>query len=100
MKNVSELLWDSSVVLWRWRNRMRYVVTAPLVYRNWWQMYLARVRSGTTIMELRAGTKYRIRPHSTDLGVINEAALLNPYLGPGYFKLPADATVVDVGANI
>jgi|HubBroStandDraft_1064217.scaffolds.fasta_scaffold202960_1 FkbM family methyltransferase len=100
MKNLSGLLWDTSIVLSRWRTRLRYAAMAPFVYRNWWQMYLARTWSGPTILELRNGTKYSIRPRTTDLSVVNETALLNPYLGPGFFKLSPDATVVDVGANI
>lgn len=100
MKALSSLRWDASVFLSRWRNRMRYAVTAPLVYRNWWQIYLGRAHNAPTILELRNGVKYRIRPHTTDLGVINEAVLLNPYLRPGFFKLRPDATIVDIGANI
>lgn len=92
--------WQLSVFLSRWRNRLRYAIRGPAIYRNWWEMYLINRRSQPTVLELRNGTRYWVRPRTTDLGVINEAAILNAYLGPGYFQLQRDAAVVDVGANI
>lgn len=92
--------WHLSVFWSRWKNRLRYAIRGPRVYRNWWEMYLVNKRSRPTVIELRNGTRYVARPGTTDLGVINEAALINAYLGPGYFQLERDATIVDVGANI
>ena len=37
---------------------------------------------------------------TTDLAAVNEAAILNPYLGSPYIVLPLDATVIDIGAYI
>lgn len=94
------IAWQASVFLSRWRNRMRSVIVAPFVYRNWWRMYLAKICPAATVLELRNGTKYFVRAGTTDLGVINEAVILNPYLAAGHIRLATDATVVDVGANI
>ncbi len=52
------------------------------------------------ILELRNGLRYSVRPRSGDLGIINEAAILDPYLSPGHIRIADDATVVDIGANI
>ncbi len=52
------------------------------------------------VLELRNGLRYFVRSGSTDLAVVNEATILNPYFGPGYHQLREDAVVVDIGANI
>jgi FkbM family methyltransferase len=49
---------------------------------------------------LRNGLRFRIRPGSGDLGIVNEAFILNPYLGAGHVTIPGNGIVVDVGANI
>jgi FkbM family methyltransferase len=54
----------------------------------------------STVLELRNGTRYFVRAGTLDLGVINEAAFLDPYLGPGFLTLRPDSIVVDIGANI
>ncbi|QOV90625.1 FkbM family methyltransferase [Humisphaera borealis] len=41
-----------------------------------------------------------MRPSTTDLAVVNEASLADPYAVAGITQLPADAVVIDVGANI
>jgi FkbM family methyltransferase len=92
-------VWQWFVFCSRWRNRLRYLAAAPLVYRNWWVLPRAKFGSGV-VLELRNGLRYRVRPHTTDLAVINEAFLLDPYLGAGHIVLPEDAVVLDVGANI
>jgi FkbM family methyltransferase len=97
---VKKVWWEISVFVSRWRNRVHYVLVLPFVYRNWWRAYLAKGSSGATVLELRNGTKYFVRPRTTDFSVINEAVILNPYLGPGHLSLQLNATVVDVGANI
>jgi FkbM family methyltransferase len=96
---MSRLRWRLVVLISRWRNRFRYLLAAPRVYRNWWAWLLPKFGVGV-VLELRNGLRYYIRPRTTDLAVVNEAAVLNPYLGPGYVRLRPDATVVDVGANI
>jgi tRNA G46 methylase TrmB len=97
---MANIAWEFSVFLGRWRNRFHYAAAAPILYRNWWDVFLAKLRSAPTVLELRNGNKYFVRPHTTDLGVINEAVCLDPYLKPGYLHLDRDSTVVDVGANI
>jgi FkbM family methyltransferase len=97
---VNKASWEISVFVSRWRIRIHYAIAVPFVYRNWWSAYLAKGRSVATVLELRNGLKYIVRPGTSDFSVINEAVILNPYLGPGYLKLEPDATVVDVGANI
>ncbi len=96
---MSSFLWELSVLGSRWRNRVRYLLAAPLAYRNWWAMLLPKFGVGV-VLELRSGLRYLVRPGESDLAVVNEAAILNPYLGPGYLTLPEDAIVVDIGANI
>jgi hypothetical protein len=78
---------------------MRYVLRAPMVYRNWWAMALPKL-GVDTILDLRSGTRYFARARTLDLGVINDAAFQDPYLASGYVTVPQNATVVDVGANI
>ncbi len=91
--------WTLSVALSRWRNRLEYIARAPLVYRNWWAMALPKL-GRATVLHLRDGRRYHVRPDTLDLATINEAAFLNPYLANGFVRLQADAVVVDVGANI
>jgi FkbM family methyltransferase len=93
------LAWTWSVFRSRWRHRLRYLGAAPRAYRNWWLLPLPKLGIGV-VLELRNGLKYHIRPRTSDLGVINEACLLDPYFGAGHLALPDDAIVLDVGANI
>jgi FkbM family methyltransferase len=69
------------------------------VFRNWWAWILPKLGFSVTL-ELKNGLRYFVRSGTTDMAVINEAAILNPYIRPGYLELPMDAVVVDVGANI
>jgi FkbM family methyltransferase len=92
-------LWLLRVFLSRWRHRFRYLVTAPFVYRNWWVLLLPNL-GPAMLLELRNGLRFWIRPGCGDLGIVNEAFILNPYLRPGYVALAENAVVVDVGANI
>jgi FkbM family methyltransferase len=94
-----DLTWVCSVFFSRWRNRLRYLLSAPAVYRNWWVLPLPKLGSAV-LLELRNGLRFRIRPGTGDLGVVNEAFILNPYLGAGHVAIAEDAIVVDVGANI
>ena len=94
-----QLPWTVSVFITCWRNRFRYLSRAPRVFRNWWLWPLPKLGISITL-ELRNGLRYYVRCGTTDLAVVNEAALSNPYLGPGYLHVPEDAVVVDVGANI
>jgi FkbM family methyltransferase len=91
--------WAVQVALSRWRNRLRYLVMAPIVYRNWWAMAFPKLGI-STVLRLRDGSCYFVRAHTLDLSVVNEAAFLNPYLKSGYVRIAPDATVIDVGANI
>jgi FkbM family methyltransferase len=96
---VRDILWKLSVFCSRWRNRFRYLIAAPFVYRNWWALPLPKF-GVSVVLDQRNGLRYLVRAGKTDLSVINEATILNPYLRPGYITLPEDAVVVDVGANI
>jgi FkbM family methyltransferase len=78
---------------------LRYLVAAPSVYRNWWALPLVKL-GATVVLELRNGLRFRVRAGSSDLGVVNEAFILNPYLRAELVDVPADAVVVDIGANI
>lgn len=96
---MTRLKWVLSVALSRWRNRARYLLAAPRIYRNWWAMPGPKL-GFDVVLQLRGGLRYRVRPGTTDLAVINEASILNPYLAPGHVQIRSDATVVDIGANI
>jgi FkbM family methyltransferase len=96
---MSSLRWGLSVFASRWRNRFRYFVRAPFVYRNWWAVPLPKL-GVSVVLELRNGIRYLVRAGTTDLAVVSETSLSNSYLGEGMDKLPEDADVMDVGANI
>lgn len=96
---MNKTLWSMAVGFSRLRNRAWYLLRAPRVYRNWWAIVLPTLGK-STVIELRNGSRYFVRPHKLDLAVVNEAALLNPYLGRGHVTVAADAVVVDIGANI
>jgi FkbM family methyltransferase len=83
----------------RLRNRIRYVPDVPRVYRNWWAWPLSKF-GVDTILELRNGLRFNVRSGTTDLAVLNEAAMMNPYLKSGFVALPRDGVVMDVGANM
>jgi FkbM family methyltransferase len=91
--------WRGVVMVSRWRHRLGYLVRAPAVYRNWWAMGLSKLGVNVTL-ELRDGSRYFVRAHTTDLAVVNEVAFINPYLQGGQVDIGPNATVVDVGANI
>src|SRR5438477_8125850 len=91
--------WELSVFASRWRNRLRYVRLVFSAYRNWWALPLPKLGI-SVVLETRSGLRYLVRPGTTDLAVVNEAVMLNPYLSAGHLTLPEDAVVLDVGANI
>lgn len=91
--------WSWSVRYSRWRTRLKYLRLIRLAYRNWWAVLLPKMGVGV-ILEVRNGTRYLVRPRSTDLAVVNEAVMLDPYLGAGHVSLQENAIVVDLGANI
>ena len=91
--------WEVKVAVSRLHHRLLYLVKAPVVYRNWWAVALPKLGIDT-VLRLRDGSRYFVRAHTLDVAVVNEAAMLNPYLGSGYVQIPPDATVIDVGANI
>ena len=93
------LPWTIKVGLSRWTRRVAYAFRAPLVYRNWWAALLPKLGYPATLV-LRDGRRYRVRPGTPDLAVINEAAFLDPYLSNGFVSLQRGSVVVDIGANV
>ncbi len=93
------LKWELSVLASRWKNRFRYVLAAPSTYRNWWVLPLPKLGI-SVVLELRNGLQYLVRAGHTDLAVVNEATILNPYLTTEYIRISEESTIVDVGANI
>jgi len=91
--------WELSVAVSRWKHRFEYIARAPMVYRNWWAMALPKL-GYATVLHLRTGPSYYVRPRTLDLSIINETAFLNPYFGNGFVSLRPDSLIVDVGANI
>ena len=96
---MDKFLWGLSVFASRWRNRLRYARKIPSTYRNWWALLLPKL-GVSVVLETRNGLRYLVRPGTTDLAVVNEAVMLNPYLAAGYLTLPEDGVVLDVGANV
>ncbi len=96
----SSLKWKFHVLLWRWKTRFRYALEAPFVYVNWWDVFRSRFSRQSTLLVLRDGSRFSIRPGTGDLGVVNEAAICNPYFDPGYISCHDQSVVIDVGANI
>jgi FkbM family methyltransferase len=96
---VNATMWRWTVFLSRCRTRLQYLTMIPGAYRNWWAVPLPKFGVGV-LLELRNGTRYLVRPRGGDLGVVNETAMGNPYLGSGHIGLSEDATVVDIGAHI
>jgi FkbM family methyltransferase len=97
--NAKQFRWLLSVFRSRWRERLRYAWMSPRVYANWWAMPLPKLGIDT-VLHLRDGARYHVRGGTTDLSVINEQAISNPYLGSGFVTLAPNSIVVDVGANI
>lgn len=93
------LPWRIKVGISRWTHRAAYASRAPLVYRNWWAAVLPKLGYPATLV-LRDGRRYRVRPGTADLAVINEAAFLDPYLSTGFVSLERRSVVVDIGANV
>jgi FkbM family methyltransferase len=91
--------WRLRVAATRLQNRIGYALRSPFVYRNWWAMALPKL-GVHTILELRSGARYMVRPGTMDLAAVNETAFHDPYLRSNYVTISPDATVIDVGANI
>jgi FkbM family methyltransferase len=94
---------------WRWKlkvlrsrlwNYSRYVLRAPLTYRNWFQVLATRNIKEPGVLHLRNGLHFKVRPRSSDRGTINENFILKPYLLDERFAISATDRVLDVGANI
>jgi FkbM family methyltransferase len=94
-----KLSWEFSVFTSRWKHRLRYLFKIPVTYRNWWAVPLPKL-GVSVVLETRTGLRYLVRANTTDLGVINEAMMVDPYLGAGHIVLKADSVVLDIGANI
>lgn len=96
---MASLRWNLSVLASRWKWRARYLVRAPRAYKNWWVLPLPKL-GVSVLLKLRNGLSYFIRAGTTDLAVINETSLADPYAVAGFETLGADPVVIDVGANI
>jgi FkbM family methyltransferase len=93
------LPWKLIVFGSRLRTRIRYALKIPRVFRNWWACPLPKLGIDV-VLELRNGLRFSVRGGTDDLSVLNEAAMLNPYLGSGHIQLQQDSVVVDLGANM
>jgi FkbM family methyltransferase len=93
------LAWRLSVFQSNVRTRLFYLSRLRAVYVNWWAVFLSKLGRDVVLI-LRNGTRYAVRAGTTDLAVVNEISIGNPYLGPGHLTIAPDATVVDIGANI
>src|ERR1700733_4542517 len=77
---IMDMRWEFSCFVSRWRNRLRYLIRAPFVFKNWWAILLPKM-GVSVVLELRNGLRYLVRAGTTDLSVVNEASMMNPYLG-------------------
>jgi len=93
------LPWKLIVFGSRLLTRIRYVLRIPRVFRNWWACPLPKLGIDV-VLELRNGLRFSVRGGTDDLSVLNEAAMLNPYLGSGHIELRQDSVVMDLGANM
>ncbi|HEY6420965.1 MAG TPA: FkbM family methyltransferase [Candidatus Binataceae bacterium] len=94
-----KLPWKFLVVGTRLRNRVRYLLNVPRVFRNWWAWPLPKLGVSVTL-QLRNGLRFFVRSGTDDLSALNEAAILNHYLGSGHIELQQDSIVMDLGANM
>jgi len=53
-----------------------------------------------TLPAVVGGERLTFRAGTTDLPVVNEAAMADPYFGSGYITVAEDAVALDVGAYI
>lgn len=70
--------------------------------KNWSvfvNLYFHRIRSEYAILEMRNGTKVRLRVNSTDLMAFTNVWLVKEYQKPG-FEIKKDDTIIDIGAHI
>ena len=78
-----------------------FVLNGPLVYRNWWDMFLLRHSNAPRVtLELRNGLTFLVRPRSADRTTLNEMLMLRPYETDPRFRIGPSDTVVDIGAHI
>ncbi len=72
------------------------------MYRNWWTVfadYLKLHKKPFIHYQLNNGTRYTLRPSTTDRGIINETWIRHDY-SPGGFEINPTDTVVDIGGHI
>src|SRR3954447_13864968 len=92
--------WKLKVLRSRLWNYSRYLLSAPFTYRNWLHVLLTRNVSEPSTIQLRNGLRFKVRPHTSDRGTINENFILKPYLLDDRFAISPADRVLDVGANI
>ena len=89
----------------RWQQLMTRLETQVYViiyYRNWltnFLDYFKMIKTPTVLYRFRNGLKYRIRPGTTDRGVLNEIWIRRDYSPNGIDINPTDI-VVDIGGQI
>jgi FkbM family methyltransferase len=92
---VSALQWKVLTTVSRIVSTARIAARLPFVVRNWHTFLLSRFTHGESILRLRNGLKFAIRPNSSDRASISEVFLLS-----GYSPVLPGSVVIDIGANI
>jgi len=96
---MASIVWNFRVFVSKWTNRFIYFIKIPIVYKNWWAIFLPKIGSGV-LLELRSGQKFLIRPKTTDLAVVNETYLLSHSYISWFEALSDNPIIIDIGANI
>lgn len=97
---MGSLSWELRVLASRFTHQIRYAVLSPIYYRNPLAMLSANVRDRRSILRLRDGAVFEVRPRTTDRAAANDIFINRPYTDDGRFQIRHDDTVVDAGANI
>jgi FkbM family methyltransferase len=83
------------------RSYATFLLKAPLVYQNWWDMLLSgHCEPPGVVLRLRNGLEFRIRPRTTDRTTLNEMLMFRPYETDPRFCVSEADVVVDIGAHI
>ena len=92
---LAELRWK--ILVWKSRigSSAKIAVCAPLLFFNWPYFFASRFYRKPGVLRLRNGTRFWIRPRSSDRASITEIHLSQPYSFP-----QTKGLVIDIGANI
>lgn len=97
---LDRFVWNLKVLRSRLASWMLYLWYAPRTYRNWAYMIASKFDSNPGTLILRDGSKFRIRPKTSDRATINEVFIAKPYTPDESFAIGEGDHILDIGANI